>query len=102
MHFLSVDGAALYGLKWVEGLEVDNLPIVLNHIFYVLLYLGAIIKFKNSEKWLFYNYLIPIFAIIGASFILYGGFTEEKFNLYLLISLAGIGAGLLIRPKNVI
>lgn len=102
LHYLSVDGAVLYELKWVAGLEVDNLPIVLNHIFYVLLYLGAIIKFRNPTKGFFYNYLIPIFAIIGASFILYGGFSEEKFNTYLMISLVGIAAGLLIRPKNVL
>lgn len=102
LHFLSIDGAILYQLTWVEGLEVDNLPIVLNHLFYISLYLGALIKFKAADKSIFYNYVIPIFAIIGASFILYGGFSEEKFNLYLIISLIAILAGLLIRPKSVV
>ena len=99
-HFLSIDGVALYNLTIFSGLEVDNLPIVLTYFFYMLLYVGVIVQSKKASLWK--RYVFPILAIIGAGIIIYGGLTQAKFNVYLIICLIGIVAGLLIRPKNVI
>ncbi len=99
LHFLSLDGAILYDLTIFEGLAVDSLPIVLTYFFYVLLYMG--IMFKDAGNIGFIRkYVFPTLATIGASLIIYGGFTSPKFNVYMIICLVGIVAGLLIRPKK--
>lgn len=101
LHWCSLDGAALYNLTMFSGLEIDNLPIVITYVFYIILYLAIIVKQeKNQAKDFLHKYLYPSLAIIGALIILYGGFSKPKFNVYLIISLIGIGAGLLIRPKK--
>lgn len=99
-HYLSINGVVIHGWTLFEGLEVDNLPIVLMYLFYILLYVGAI-KLNKKDGFI-KRYIIPIFAIAGALIIVYGGLIQPKFNVYLIICIIGIIAGLLIRPKNML
>lgn len=99
LHFMSTTGVMDYGIMLFNGLEIDGLPIVLTYVFYVMLYIGVLKKAKADTMGVWNGYVFPILAIIGASFVLYGGITAPKFNVYFLVSLIGIAAGLLIRPK---
>lgn len=100
-HFLSLDGAAVYGLTMFSGLAVDDLPIVLNYFFLILMYFGVLFKPQIVKVSSFAGrYIYPILAIIGSMIILYGGLTKPKFNVYMMISLVIIMTGLLIRPKK--
>lgn len=102
LHWLSVDGASVYGLSIFSGLEVDNLPIVLTYIFNGLLYIGIIVKGIEGKKLTIrQRYLFPLFALIGAGLVIYGGVIQPKFNLYFFICLFGILAGILIKPKHI-
>lgn len=100
-HFLSLDGAAVYGLTMFNGLAVDDLPIVLNYFFLILMYFGVLFKPSKIKASSFAGrYIYPVLAIFGSLIILYGGLTKPKFNVYMIISLAIIMIGLLIRPKK--
>jgi APA family basic amino acid/polyamine antiporter len=83
-----------------EGLEIDGLPIVLTYVFYVMLYIGVIKKAKVEKLSILNGYIIPVLAVLGAAIVIYGGLSAPKFNMYFIISLVGIGAGLLIKPKK--
>lgn len=101
LHWCSLDGAALHHLTLFQGLEVDSLPIVMTYFFYILLYLGIMLKpHLTLRPGIHYRYLFPLLAILGSLIVLYGGLTKPQFNVYLIISLIGIIAGLLIRPKE--
>ncbi len=100
LHFLSTTGVMEYNLMWFDGLAIDNLPIVLTYVFYILLYTGVIKKAKQEKLGLLNGYVFPLFAIVGASLVLYGGVSAPRFNVYILVSLLGILAGLVIRPKH--
>ena len=101
LHFLSVDGVAVYGLTQFAGLEVDNLPIVMTYLFFSLLYIAIIVKgMKGIKLSITQRYIFPILALIGAGLVIYGGIIQPKFNLYFLIAFIGIIAGLLLRPKK--
>ncbi|MFV0479758.1 MAG: APC family permease [Anaerorhabdus sp.] len=100
-HFLSLDGASLYGFTLFKGLEVDALPIVANYFFLVCLYIGVLKDNKNFvSSSLFQTKIFPILALVGASFIIYGGITKPQFNVYLLLCFVIILFGLLIRPRK--
>lgn len=99
LHFMATTGVMDYKIMLFNGLEIDGLPIVLTYVFYVLLYIGVIKKAKSENLGFWNGYVFPLLAILGASFVLYGGITAPKFNVYFLVSLIGIVAGLLIRPK---
>lgn len=99
LHFASLDGAAVYNFTFFSGLEVDNLPIIANYFFLIIMYiavLGNRIKSNSFVKGKIY----PTLAIIGALIVLYAGFTKPQFNVYLVISVIIILSGLLIRPKK--
>ncbi len=100
LHFLSTTGVMEYNLTLFDGLAIDNLPIVLTYVFYVSLYVGVIKKAKKDNLSFLNGYVFPVFAIVGAALVIYGGFSAPKFNVYLIVSLLGILAGLLIRPKE--
>lgn len=99
LHFLSLDGAILYGFTIFKGMEIDNLPIVANYFFLILLYLPFI--FKRIKASSFLNQTVyPCIATLGALIVIFAGLTKPNFNLYLIISVIIILAGLLIRPKK--
>jgi len=101
LHFLSTNGVIYYKLTLFEGLDVSELPIVLTYFFYMSIYVSVIRNFViNRAKGLLNGLLIPSMAVIGASLVIYGGLTNPKFNVYLIVSLVGIVAGLLLKPKK--
>ena len=99
LHWLSVDGTARFHFTLFQGLEVDNLPIVLTYVFNGLLYLAVIVKGIDGRclNWR-QRYLYPVLALAGALLVMYGGIIQPKFNVYLIICLLGIAAGLFLRP----
>lgn len=99
LHFLSLDGALVYQISWFKGLEVDNLPIVANFIFLIIVYWAILsnkVHTENPWKAKFY----ALFAIIGAGIIIYAGFTKPGFNLYLTASILLTLAGRLTKLKK--
>ncbi|MEG1732222.1 MAG: APC family permease, partial [Longicatena sp.] len=101
LHWLSVEGANVYGMHIFAGLEVDNLPIVSTYIFNGLLYLAVLIKGIEGKKLnVAQRFIFPLLALLGACLVIYGGVIQPKFNVYFFICLLGILAGLLIKPKT--
>ncbi len=100
-HFLSLDGAIVYGFDLFNGLEIDSLPIVANYFFLICMYLGILFKSKQFKTHSFIKQKVfPILAIIGALFILYGGISKPQFSVYLILCFLLIFSGLLIQPKK--
>lgn len=100
LHFMATSGVVDYGIMFFNGLEIDGLPIVLTYVFYVTLYIGVIAR-KQKDNLSFVNgILFPVLATFGALLVIYGGLTAPGFNMYFLVSLLGIGLGLVVRPKQ--
>lgn len=99
LHFMSTSGVINYGIMLFDGLEIDNLPIVLTYVFYVTLYIGVMVRAKKDNLTFLQGVVYPVLAIAGAAIVIYGGLIAPKFNVYFIISLVGIGLGLLLRPK---
>lgn len=100
LHALSVFEIEFSVFKF-SALEIDSLPIVLMYIFYISLFVKVIIEqLKDKSYNNLYGYLYPSLAIFGSLLIVFGGFSDPNAVIYLLISLLGIGLGLLIRPKE--
>jgi len=100
LHFMSTSGVVTYGIMLFDGLEIDGLPIVLTYVFYVTLYIGVMVRKKKDNLSFINGVVFPLLATLGALLVIYGGFTAPKFNVYFVISLIGIVAGLLVRPKQ--
>lgn len=101
LHWLSLEGANIYGLTMFAGMEVDNLPIVSTYIFNGLLYLAVLIKGIEGKKLsIKQRYIFPALALVGAGLVIYGGIIQPKFNVYFMICVIGILMGLLFRPKE--
>lgn len=99
LHFLSLDGSALYGFTIFKGMEIDNLPIVVNYFFLILLYLPFLFgKIKTNS--ILSQVVYPLIASIGAMIVIFAGLSKPNFNLYLITSVVIIFAGLLIRPRK--
>jgi APA family basic amino acid/polyamine antiporter len=102
LHFAGTTGAIF--LKWTifNGLAIDELSIVLIYIFMILIYFGVIKEFlqKKVDSWV-YGILFPVLAIIGASTAVYGGFLSPMVAVYLSVSILGIIAGLLVKPRKI-
>lgn len=83
IHFLSIYAP---GFKKAR-IDISSIPIVIMYIFYILLYIGIIIR---SSKGLIKNKMIgficPILAILGAFTIIYGGLTGPNAITYLVFS----------------
>lgn len=73
----------------------------MTYFFYILLYIGIIKLYLAKQiKSVFSGMIFPILAILGALVVIYGGFTMENFEIYLLVSFISVAAGLLIIPKK--
>ena len=95
IHYLSTVIPAL------GTLDISSLPIIMTYFFYILLYIGIIKLYLAKQiKSFFSGMIFPILAIIGALVVIYGGFTMENFEIYLLVSFISVAAGLLIIPKK--
>jgi APA family basic amino acid/polyamine antiporter len=101
IHFLTLNGAVFYGLSFFGGIDISNLPIVSIYVFYIVIYVGIIKDFlvkKIGNVW--EGLIFPVLAIVGAAVVVYGGFTDAKVGLYLIICFVGILAGFLFKPKH--
>lgn len=67
-------------------IAMDEIPIVMVYGLYMLLYIWYMVTYKDLP--FFKRYVVPIFALMGAGIILYGGITNPSIGLYMLISLA--------------
>ena len=95
IHYLSTIIPAL------ATLDISSLPIIMTYFFYILLYIGIIKLYLAKQiKNVFSGMIFPILAILGALVVIYGGFTMENFEIYLLVSFISVAAGLLIIPKK--
>lgn len=95
IHYLSTVVPAL------STLDISSLPIIMTYFFYILLYIGIIKLYLAKQiKSVFSGMIFPILAILGALVVIYGGFTMENFEIYLLVSFISVAAGLLIIPKK--
>lgn len=95
IHYLSTVIPAL------ATLDISSLPIIMTYFFYILLYIGIIKLYLAKQiKSVFSGMIFPILAILGALVVIYGGFTMENFEIYLLVSFISVAAGLLIIPKK--
>lgn len=101
LHFASTTGVIVFNWSMFQNMSVDEMSIILIYIFMILIYVGVIKDFlaKKVESWV-YGLLFPIFAIIGAATAVYGGFQNKLVAVYLSVSILGIIAGLLVRPKS--
>lgn len=81
-----------------QFISVDEIPIVLIYGLYILLYGWYMVNFKDLS--FFRRFVIPGFAMIGAFIILYGGITNPKIGMYMLISLGVLGIGALFYRKQ--
>ncbi len=72
---------------------LDEIPIVLIYALYIFLYIWYIRTFDDLS--FSKRYVVPVCAIMGALVIVYGGITNPSIGLYLLVSIAVLGLGLL-------
>ncbi len=101
VHFMSLNGAMYFGMSWIGGIDISDMPIVSIFVFYIFIYIGIIKDyFKGKTKNFLEGFVFPVLAIAGAGLVVYGGFTMAKFGLYLSICFIGILAGLFFRPKR--
>ncbi len=102
----SLISSLLYLALWYASLNktfgryigLDEIPIVMMYGLYVILYVYYIKEFKDLG--FVKRFVIPIFALIGAGIILYGGFSNPDIGIYMLISILGIFLGLLFYRKD--
>ena len=101
LHFASVDANIMWGWSFVEGLEVDVLPIILMCFFYIVMYAAILFKrLKDQSESVIDRYVYPLLASFGAGIVIYGAYQKEQFGIYITVSLIGILAGILLRPKK--
>ncbi len=101
LHFSSIDGNIMWGWTFVQGLEIDVLPIILMYFFLIVLYFGVFFgRGTVTSNTKLEKYLYPTLAFAGAIIVIAGALTKGNFAIYVMISLLGIIAGLLQRPKE--
>ncbi len=96
----------VYLLLWYFSLSgtfgmyigLDEIPIVSIYVVYLLLYIWYMFNFKDLS--FVKRFVVPMFAIVGAGIILYGGITNPSIGMYLLISAGITLLGLLFYKKS--
>ncbi|QIK69110.1 APC family permease [Erysipelothrix sp. HDW6C] len=99
LHRLSV-----FNVQWgpihFSGLQIDSLPIVLTYVFYGLLYVRTVVdEVRYHKLGVLKGYVFPLLALLGASFVLYGGMSQPQSIIYFIISFVGIACGYLVMGK---
>jgi len=114
LHFASIDGNIMWGWTFAAGFEVDVFPIIMIYAFYIVLYLGIIVKQVDGQSTnVLQKYVYPILATVGALVVILGVFFKALVNgqfdmalltqitiWYVVIPAVLIVVGLLIRPKK--
>lgn len=81
--------------------DVSEISIVTNYLGYIVLYVAVIRLARQGKiKSLWSGYVVPVCAIVGALIILMGGLQNPLFGMYMLLSLAVVGAALLYARVN--
>lgn len=100
-HFATTIGVMNYNWTMFKGINVDEIAIILIYFFLVLIFSGVIKEyFMKRVDNIFEGLVFPVLAIIGACTAIYGGFLSPMVAIYLIVSIVGIFAGLLVRPKS--
>lgn len=102
VHYLSTS------VKELGALDISSIPIILNYLVYVALYIYVMrLAAKGEIKGIFKGWVFPLLAIAGAGVVIYGGFKDPLQAVYLSVSIGLALAGLLIyrgwkqnRPSN--
>lgn len=81
-----------------DFLDVTSLPIVLNYIFLSILYIAAMLLFK--EEGIIKRFIFPILALLGALVIIYGGAISDTIRVFLIISIIVIAIGALFFKRK--
>lgn len=78
-------------ILFAKFIDISSLPIVLNYVLFSVLYVAAMLQFKelNFVK----RFIIPSIALIGSSIVIYGGLIDENIFIYLIISFVIVLAG---------
>jgi len=101
-HFATTTGVFNFNWTMFSGISVDEIAIILIYFFLVLIFAGVIKDFFNKKVDNALEGLVyPSLAIIGASTAIYGGFLSPNVAIYLGVSIVGILAGLLVKPKSI-
>ncbi len=79
---------------------LDEIPIVMIYGLYIFLYIWYIRTFDDLGFGK--RYIVPICAILGALVIVYGGITNPSIGLYLIVSLAAVGLGMLFYREETV
>lgn len=99
--FFAAALSLLYTALWYASINetfgryigLDEIPIVMIYGLYIFLYIWYIRTFDDLSFGK--RYVVPICAILGALVIVYGGITNPSIGLYLIVSLAAVGLGML-------
>ncbi len=83
--------------------DVSEISIVLNYIGFILMYVAVINLTRKGEiKNKIKGYIVPVLAITGSLFILYGGMQNPLFKYYVLFCMTIIAIALVYYNKYVI
>lgn len=81
--------------------DVSEISIVINYIGFILMYVAVINLARQGEiKSILKGYIVPVLAIVGSFFILYGGMQNPLFTYYALFCAAMIVIALIYYKKN--
>ena len=85
----------------LSGLQIDSLPIVITYVFYSSLYVRTLYEELTQKRLgVLKGYVYPGLALLGASFVLYGGLTQPQSVAYFIISFMGIALGYVFMNKE--
>ncbi len=73
-------------------IDISSLPIVLNYVLFSVLYVAAIIQFKEHN--IIKRFIVPIIALSGSLIVIYGGVIDENIFIYLVISFVIVACGI--------
>lgn len=65
-------------------IDISSLPIVLNYVLFSILYISAMIQFKDIS--FVKRFVYPILALAGAGVVIYGGMIDDSISIYMIIS----------------
>ncbi|MEM1485485.1 APC family permease [Oscillospiraceae bacterium PP1C4] len=81
--------------------DVSEISIVTNYAGYIVLYIAVIrLARKGTIKGVWNGYIVPVFAILGALIILFGGMQNPLFALYMGVCAAIIVIALVYATVN--
>ncbi len=81
--------------------DISEITIVTNYLGYIVLYFAVIrLAKKGVIKGVWNGYIVPVLGMAGAIIILFGGFQNPLFALYMLICGILVAAALIYARVN--